>query len=101
MENFLNKLYSLDRLDKDRALDLLFETMDEFMWDGRFDVVDKLLQGFDINKCSLTLAVGMLSITLAAKDELPSRAALWDAVYLAAKKKKGRRRATEMMKGLK
>ena|SRR6188508_1537397 len=100
-DSFLHKIYTLDKINRDDALDLLFETVDDLCYEGQFEAIEPLLKEFDVDKCSTTLAVGVLSITFAAKDELPSRADFYNRVFLAVEKAEGSRKAEELLSRLK
>jgi hypothetical protein len=64
------------RGDIDAALDLLFDVVDSKLQEGDFSGLSDLLLGLDVRDFSPDLLIGVLTITAAAKSELPSRAAL-------------------------
>ena len=60
--------------------DILFEQIDTLLTEGRFDLVDQILEGIDIEWMLDDLLVGYLSITLAASHELKERAVFYEKV---------------------
>ena len=57
----------------DRKLDLIFDLFDNLFLSHDFKTADLLIELMNPD-ADLTLVLGVLSITLAAKDDLPSRA---------------------------
>lgn len=57
------------------AIQVLFHEVDRWLREGRFDWTDKFLEELDVKKLDTNLIVGVLSITLAAKNELTKREA--------------------------
>lgn len=68
--------------EKDKALDIIFDNVDEAFRAGRFDSIDFLLKDaqFDTDKLSINLSLGWLTATLPAKSKLPNRKQFFDAV---------------------
>ncbi len=62
------------------ALDILYDRMDRALSDGEFDECDRLLHDLRPSDLSLTLILGILTITLAASSRLQSRAGLLASV---------------------
>lgn len=62
----------------DAAIDQLYSTIDALLRAGKFAAVDEmlLLATLDADQLSVTLLLGYLSITLAARDELTERSPL-------------------------
>lgn len=56
----------------DRELDLIFNLFDNLFLKGEFDTANLLIRLMNPD-ANLTLVIGVLSITLAAKDRLPNR----------------------------
>lgn len=71
---------SRSRRPRTAAISALFSAVDKAFSDGRFEEIDALLPQIDLEKLDSTLLVGVLSITLSAKDKLTNRPALFDAV---------------------
>jgi hypothetical protein len=57
----------------DEALSLIYDTLDDLLLEKRFADVDLALAVVNVDKLDVTLALGFLSITLAARERLPSR----------------------------
>lgn len=73
----LSEVYSFVELgDRESAVDLLFERVDELLADDRMPECDALLQQIDVTKLDSHLMVSSLSITWLAREHLPSRASL-------------------------
>lgn len=79
--NIIQQIYKfVDIKRDDKAIDLLFYTVDYYMRNGQFDLLDKLIQEIDLDKLSLSLMIGVLTITLPAKKQLLSREAIYDKI---------------------
>lgn len=70
---FYHVVFDLEHYETDRALDLIFETFDDMFLAGRFDDANLLLQEFPLDDVCADVIVGVLTITLGAKDRLPYR----------------------------
>lgn len=77
----------LDQLTKalecsnvDDALDVIFDTIDDALLDGKFKECNQALASININEWSTDLLGGILSITLAASHKLPERVAFFRKV---------------------
>ena len=68
-------------LNGDRAMDVMYESIDALLCAGRFDEVDQALKGVDLDRLSKQLQVGLLTITFAARSRLPSRVALYADIH--------------------
>lgn len=64
----------------DKALDIVFDAIDEMLLAGRFAEVDADLGRIDVRATSTDLLVGILTITFMARRELPSRAGFFELV---------------------
>jgi hypothetical protein len=94
MENndFLNKLYKLheknhdlptekaDKKELQDATDLIFDHIDEYLADKRYDDVQELLNTIDLNKIAAVSMISLLTITFSAKPVLTNRAAFYGKV---------------------
>lgn len=60
----------------ERAVDLLFERVDDLLLEGRMNECDAILRTIDIDQLDSNLMVSLLSITLPAASELPYRPTL-------------------------
>lgn len=97
---WLETLYALVARDKpDKAVELLFEQVDDQMIEGRFAECDDLLQIIDLDRLDLNLIIAVLSITLAPKDSLPSRPAFVQKAS-AEVQKRAPTRANRLLQGL-
>lgn len=59
----IDYLYSIDSLDNDRALDYLFCQVDDALFAGELELIEVFLDSININKISIVLGIGILSIT--------------------------------------
>ena len=71
---FARELTDLDREETvDEALDLAFDQIDDAFLEGRFDWVDQFLKIADVESMSVSLLVGILTITVSAESKLRHR----------------------------
>lgn len=54
--------------DEDNILDILFETFEHMLADGRFEKCDNILKSIDCSKIKINFLIGILSVTLPYKD---------------------------------
>lgn len=64
------------RRHRNDALTLIYDTIDEMLLTSRFADVDRVLARVDVGRLDITLALGFLSITSAARVRLSERSAL-------------------------
>lgn len=62
------------------AADVIYDLFDDALGDGRIEDVDQLLGHIDIERLSVFPLVGLLTITSAAREHLPARAALYEKI---------------------
>ena len=87
----------LDRDDKsDAALDELFDRIDPLLTAGEFGKIDGIIAAMPVEGPSLTLMMGLLSITRPAGEHLPSRPRYFERVYRLCK---AMRRDAELLLG--
>ena len=55
------------------GLDLLYESLDDFLCEHRFGELNETLGVIDVKKSPLHLLIGLLVTTSRAKDKLPNR----------------------------
>lgn len=67
-------------MNLDRALDDLYDHIDEALTQGRFTDVDQELGAVDVAALAPAILIGWLSITGPARDHLPGRATFAQAV---------------------
>ncbi|MFO7561391.1 MAG: hypothetical protein R6X02_02005 [Enhygromyxa sp.] len=78
---WLASLYELvEQGSIDEAIDLLFDHVNDLLFDDRADECDELLQAIDLDRLDTNLLVSLLSVTLPARAVLPSRPALVERV---------------------
>lgn len=71
---FTNELIELDCEESiNTALDLAFDRIDDAFLEGRFDWVDSFLEQVEVDRLSVELIVGVLTITASAEDKLRHR----------------------------
>jgi hypothetical protein len=63
--------------DRNAALDLLYDRVDELMRTGQFEALDSLLQQVRLGDMSIDVLLGLLTATLPARSRLPSRQAFF------------------------
>lgn len=74
---WLPQLYQLVAAGRTtKAIDLLFGKVDSLLCAGSFEEIDALLRTIEVDCLDTTLLVGVLSITVSAKNHLRDRAAL-------------------------
>lgn len=61
---------------QDAELDELYDKVDDLLDEGKFSELDTLISELDISKFGTFIMLGWLTLTLVAKDHLPSRAGL-------------------------
>jgi hypothetical protein len=99
LPDWMQWVLRLDRDDKsDGALDELFDRIDPMLSSREFDKVNDILAAMPVEGPSLTLMMGLLSITRPAGAHLPSRAPFFARVYRLCKAM--RRDAESLLGGL-
>jgi hypothetical protein len=56
-----------------KALDMLYLFVDDLLKNGEYGRVDQLFSFVDLDRFGLQMSVGLLTITLKYKEQLPSR----------------------------
>jgi hypothetical protein len=93
------RVLMLDEEDQsDAALDELFDGVEPSLLSEQYAVVDQLLSSMPVEGPSLTLMMGLLSITRPAAGHLPARAHFFNRVYRLCKAM--RRDADALLGGL-
>lgn len=64
----------------DKALDIIYNIVDNMLLSARFEEVDEFIQSVNVVETPTVIMVGILTITLCAWDALPSRATFFKAV---------------------
>lgn len=83
----------------EEKLDALYDRVDDLLLASDFATIDKELAAAD-PEIDLTVALGLLTITYAAKEHLPARAMFASAVFARAEKENGTEEALRMTRGL-
>lgn len=97
--DFLEQVCELESQRRDEALDLIFSTIDDMHIDGKFAEVDKILQIIDVERFSITILLGFLTITSSARKHLKERAGLCRRVR-AELTKRNTENIEELLNGL-
>jgi len=80
-ESFLDCARRLDQHGQtDAALDIIFDQIDEMLLAGEFEPVDQLLMEIMPSDYSVELLLGLLTVTLPAKNRLCNRVAFFERV---------------------
>jgi hypothetical protein len=81
IDEFLEKVYSLAGVgDLQGATDAIFETVDRSLQEGAFSACNEILQRVDVLRLPTAPMRSFLTITAAAKDQLPARKIYYDWV---------------------
>jgi hypothetical protein len=64
----------------DAALDLIYDRADEMLLAGELEALDALIEGLDVEQLSVDVLLGVLTITLPAKDKLTTRKEFFESV---------------------
>ncbi len=81
-----------DRLDLlsqhpiSKALDILYEELDEALIAGQFEEVDIYLRHVNVSRYRVEILIGFLTITFVWKDSLKERAGFYDRVKARVEK---------------
>lgn len=75
-----------------KALDVIFDVIDDHLLAGEFQKVDDALKGLDPTTLPIQLRIGVLTITLYANDRLPSRAEFFSRVERSLENEPSERR---------
>ena len=80
-DDSLERMYQLVEEGRtDTALDVLFDHIDDMLCNGEFQKCDDGIQQIDLERLDTNLLVGVLSITLAAREKLTRRAQVVQAI---------------------
>jgi len=81
IESFVQRACRLDELDRtDTALDLIYDSVDELLCEGKFELLNSILSHTSVNTLSVDLHLAILTATLPAISRLPSRPRFFDEV---------------------
>ena len=99
-QEFLASLRAQDTEGYRVAIRALFGNVDARLRAGQFSETDALLNGVSVSRLHPVVALGFLTITLAAKDKLTHRAALGERVRELFLLRKSEAETKEDLKGL-
>lgn len=85
---------------EDRALDDLYDRIDDALCAGDFASVDRELAAVDVEKTDVTMLLGWLTITYAAKDKLPSFTGMARRVFERLEHERGTEETLALTRGL-
>ena len=98
IDDFLQTVYLLSETGNTRrAIDVVFETVNTLLNDGKLAFCDKILLRADVGRLTSTLMVAFLSITLAAKGRLLARHSFYLRVRAALVADRGEARASSLL----
>jgi len=76
-KEILEKLYDMNDVNEiDEISDYLFESIDDLHLEGRFDIVDEIIENINLSKFNNYFLVGLLSITFPARSKLKNRTSM-------------------------
>ena len=86
--SFLDRCRRLDDQGySDSALDMLYDSIDQFMRDGRFAELNTLVESVDVESYSDDILLGLLTSTLPARTKLPSRKHVFQKIKKTLKRR--------------
>lgn len=101
IEAWLEEIYSLvESKEYRKAIDIVFDCIDDFALEARFEEIDEILPAIDISKLDENLMVAFLAISKPVKPKLKN----YDDLYLRIEefyKKTKPEEVEEILKGLK
>lgn len=101
IEKYLEEIYELAAEGFiEEATDLIFDGIDDLLCESSFLTVDEILQKVEVSKLPTTLMRSFLTITVAAKDLLPSRPKLYIEIWNKMEGIKGREKTQQILGGL-
>lgn len=66
--------------DKDKAIDFVFDAIDELLRKGKFTKVNSVIAGIEVEDMSTTLLLTFLTTTAPARSKLPFRPEFYNKV---------------------
>jgi hypothetical protein len=100
---WVDDMYECDAAGRrDKAIDILYDTIDRLLYAGEFETVAEFMDTtLDIERVSTSLLLGVLTITLCAAAQLPSRADLVTRIEAELHaRKKSPKEIEELLRGL-
>jgi len=89
-----------DAETEDRAIDKLYEEIDDLLLAGKFDEVNARLLRVKPGELEPLIALGWLTITFAAKHKLSNRSVYYDRVEMNFYSRFPAKRAKKLLDGL-
>jgi len=71
--SLIERLRELEATSRDQALDLLYDEIDDFLTESKFDELNQLLANVRVESLSIHLLLGLLTATLPARSKLSAR----------------------------
>jgi hypothetical protein len=99
-EDILNSLASLKPLDDYKKLDNLYDNLDEHFRNGRFEVVDEILSGVDVENEHIDILLGYLTASLPARHKLVKRKEFYKKIEDKFSKDYGYPYTADLLRGL-
>jgi len=93
----LDKIVSSGR--QSRVLDHIYTVLDTWMSEYLWVLVEEVLRRVDVNKYDMYVLIGMLTITLNHKIDLPERVDFYNRVKERAERERGRENAEHLLRG--
>jgi len=98
---FLDRICALIQNDEPRrAIDAIFQEVNSLLVASRFDDCDQLLRRIDLDRIPPLLLASFLTITVAAKEQLPTRAEFYRQVRDRVETQRGVEGANRLLAGL-
>ncbi len=100
-QNVLPLLYQFVEQNRiDDALDLLYEVIDDLLVSGSFGACERMLGKMDLNRMNADTLVGVLSITLPAKNLLAARERFLHSVDKHLRRSLSSEQTQDLLRGL-
>lgn len=98
---FFEKIQELTEQRAEEALlDLIYDRLDDLLVAGDFDSCDAILAAVEVARLDPVGMVGFLTITLPARERLPSRAALVTRAREALSQRRPQNEVDALLRGL-
>jgi hypothetical protein len=100
MLNPIHLIYVEFLAGPDKAVDILFEYVDELCVNGKFNVVDEFLLTINVEIQTTQVLIGILCITLMVKSKLKERSKVFAKISEKIKRTESPRRHKRLLEGL-
>lgn len=88
-------------MNLDQKIDRIYDKIDRLLCEGKFDIVDKILENIPTTHLCIDLLISFLVITLPAKTKLRNRAHFYIKVERNILWHYGRKNIDKLLAGLK